>query len=391
MMGRRKAAEGKAGKHYVFFDLLNTGHHYQYNAAVMKGVLNGAPASTVTYYSADLEDSRQSELEAAGIGYQEAAAHWYHRYLPSMLVRVLLLLQVLRFTRKHRAALHLLYLDTLIIPMFVLVSRWNKMHITATLHWYPPRQSKRRLLAYLLRRNSIGKLIVHGDYLRKQVLELACLDQTRVSSIVYPNLHPVVAAENVQLSRCSAADRGFTGQQGPTLLCFGGLRYDKGIDLLLEAAGDLAHHRFSILIAGREQDFKRVDLERMIQEKRLEGRVELCLEYIPDHEVSAFFERADIVVLPYRRMFSGQSGPLTEAAARGKVVIGPDHGEIGYCIDRYQLGVSFEAENISDLGNKIAFAVHNMDDLRQKSQGSEYKALLSPGIFEQRYFEELAG
>lgn len=390
MKGRRKAPDGEPSKHYVFFDLLNTGHHYQYNTAVMKGVLKRSPASTVTYYSAGLEDSRRLELEEAGIGYQQADDRWYLRMMPSMLVRVLLLLQVLRFTYKHHAAVHLLYLDTLIIPLSVLFPIGRKMHITATLHWYPPRRSKRRLLAYLLRGKLLNKLIVHGDYLRKQVLELTGTEQAKVSSIVYPNLHPAVVAETVQASNGS-----YTGQfapgQGPTLLCFGGLRYDKGIDLLLEAAGGLHHHPFSILIAGREQDFKRGDLERIIRDKGLEGKVELCLEYIPDQEVPVYFERADIIVLPYRKMFSGQSGPLTEAAARGKVIIGPDHGEIGYCIERYQLGVSFEAENTSDLGDKIAYAIHNMDDLRRKSQSSEYKALLSPGIFEQRYFEELAG
>ncbi|WP_438494261.1 glycosyltransferase family 4 protein [Paenibacillus sp. IHBB 3054] len=389
MKGRWKASEENHQKKYLFFDLLNTGHHYQYNLAVMKGVLKGAPSSEVTYYSSRLEENRRAELEAAGISYQRAVERRYHRYMPSMLVRALLLLQVLRFAYKHKSVLHLLYLDTLIIPLVFLIPALRGMKITATLHWYPPRESKRRLLRNLLRRQHLDKLIVHGDYLRKQVLELTSVEQSRVSSIVYPNLHPAVVQETVQAPDIHASQGA--AEFVPTLLCFGGLRYDKGIDLLLEAAGRLTGQPFSILVAGREQDFTRGDLEQIIRDKGLEHKVELCLEYIPDHEVPLYFERADIIVLPYRKMFSGQSGPLTEAAARGKVIIGPSHGEIGYCIERYGLGVSFRAEDISDLGDKIVYAIHNMDELRRKSQSSEYKALLSPGIFEQRYFEELAG
>lgn len=374
---------------FLFFDLQNTGHHYQYNLAVMMGVLKGSSSSKVTYYSTSLEESRLAELEAAGINYQRVVERQYYRFMPFMLVRALHLLQVLRFAYKTKSVLHLLYLDTLIIPLVILMPMLKGMRITATLHWYPPRESKRRLLRNLLKRHYLNKLIVHGDYLRKQVLELTSVDHSRVSSIVYPNLHPAVMQEPVQA-------RGVHVVQGdveyvPTLLCFGGLRYDKGIDLLLEAAGSLSGQSFSILVAGKEQDFTRSDLERIIRDKGLEDKVELCLEYIPDHEVSLYFECADIIVLPYRKMFSGQSGPLTEAAARGKVIIGPSHGEIGYCIERYGLGVSFQAEDISDLGDKIVYAIHNMDELRRKSQSSEYKALLSPGIFEQRYFEELAG
>jgi glycosyltransferase involved in cell wall biosynthesis len=50
-------------------------------------------------------------------------------------------------------------------------------------------------------------------------------------------------------------------------------------------------------------------------------RVQLLLEYVPDAEVSALFEAADAVVLPFRRVTTSGSAAL--ALAHGRAVILP--------------------------------------------------------------------
>ena len=82
-----------------------------------------------------------------------------------------------------------------------------------------------------------------------------------------------------------------------------------------------------MLITGPESSFSKADLIEMIEKYDIAHKVLLDIRYIPNDQVDFYFNLCDIVVLPYRKSFLGQSGPLTEGIARSKLVIGPNHGK----------------------------------------------------------------
>ncbi|MGI8945390.1 MAG: glycosyltransferase family 4 protein [Thermoleophilaceae bacterium] len=113
--------------------------------------------------------------------------------------------------------------------------------------------------------------------------------------------------------------------EGPVILWFGVLRPYKGVDVLLEAFRGLVGAE--LWIVGRPwmpiEPLKRAAAA-------CGGRVRFVERFVTDPELPAYFRRADVVVLPYRRI--DQSGVLYTALAFGKAMVLSDVGgfsEIG--------------------------------------------------------------
>jgi glycosyltransferase involved in cell wall biosynthesis len=102
--------------------------------------------------------------------------------------------------------------------------------------------------------------------------------------------------------------------EGPVILCFGLVRPYKGVDVLLEAFREL--EGAELWIVG----MPRMPLEPL---RELAGRCRATVRFVPrfitDPELPAYFRRADLVVLPYRR--AEQSGVLYTALAFGRPIV----------------------------------------------------------------------
>jgi len=113
--------------------------------------------------------------------------------------------------------------------------------------------------------------------------------------------------------------------EGPVILWFGVLRPYKGVDVLLEAFREL--EGAELWIVGRPwMPFE--PLRRAAAGAK--GTVRFVERFVTDREIPAYFRRADLVVLPYRRI--DQSGVLYTALAFGKAMVLSDVGgfsEIG--------------------------------------------------------------
>ncbi len=102
--------------------------------------------------------------------------------------------------------------------------------------------------------------------------------------------------------------------EGPVVLCFGLIRPYKGVDVLLEAFAGIEGAELWIVGMPR---MDLAPLERLAA--RCRATVRLVSRFITDPEIPAYFRRADLVVLPYRRI--EQSGVLYTALAFGKPII----------------------------------------------------------------------
>jgi len=100
---------------------------------------------------------------------------------------------------------------------------------------------------------------------------------------------------------------------------------------------------------GSEGYWKQIHQE--IARGGIRDRVIERIEYIPDEETELFFKAADVLILPYTRVF--QSGVLFLGYSFGLPAIASDVGPLKEEIIEGQTGFVFKPQNSSDLASKI--------------------------------------
>lgn len=136
------------------------------------------------------------------------------------------------------------------------------------------------------------------------------------------------------------------------LLCFGGTRYDKGSDLAVKVLAELAEN-VHLIVAGKEESISFNSLATIAKNRDCSKRLHLLEGFVSDKDTALLFNACDIVFIPYRSDFSGQSGPLTIGASLGKCIISSDVMILEETINRFKLGEVLDVENISSAAKKI--------------------------------------
>ncbi|MFC4455906.1 glycosyltransferase [Deinococcus sonorensis] len=248
--------------------------------------------------------------------------------------------------------IHLVYLDYFLPSAFlnVLLSR-PRARLFGTLHWtyFLPGSAASRwkngrnlLHIWSLRRLLRGgmQLQVHSHSFKPLLRELSGSDN--VTHIPYPIEEPPADVQ----ARARELRAGLQLQPDQRLiLLFGGTRQDKGADLALRLLARLPE-RYRLMIAGPAQHFKADDIERMAREAGVQDRLYTNLNFIPHGEAESYFAASDVVLLPYRPVFSGQSGVLSVAATLGVPVAASDSGTMRETVEAYQLGEVFPCEDL---------------------------------------------
>lgn len=107
------------------------------------------------------------------------------------------------------------------------------------------------------------------------------------------------------------------------LLFFGFVRPYKGLDVLLNAVAILKDYDISLEIVGEFWNNKNEHIKR-IKELGISGKVTIVDTYVPNNEMSQYFSRADLVVLPYRKTIT--SGVIATAYGFKKPVLATNVG-----------------------------------------------------------------
>lgn len=164
--------------------------------------------------------------------------------------------------------------------------------------------------------------------------------------------------------------------------CIGGTRYDKGLDILLEALQNVAGD-FELLVAGAEDSIKRDKIEKLAAPYI--DRVKLHLNYLSDREFEMAIQAVDAIILPYRKTFNGASGPLGEGVAKKKMIVAANHGSLGNIVSKNELGITFESEDIESLTEAISNALQNIWKWNQKAE--LYRVQINTSSFQQNYMK----
>lgn len=153
-----------------------------------------------------------------------------------------------------------------------------------------------------------------------------------------------VGAEAASLPVEAPSDR-------PLLLFCGFVRPYKGLDILLDALPQvLAQQPVHLLVAGEFWDDE-TNYRQQISRLNLDEYVTIDNRYIPDEELSAYLQAADVVVLPYRT--ATQSAVVQLAFGHGRPVITTNVGGLAEAVEDGRTGLVVPPENVMALAGAI--------------------------------------
>jgi glycosyltransferase involved in cell wall biosynthesis len=205
---------------------------------------------------------------------------------------------------------------------------------------------------------SFARVICHSDWGRRALVDRCGVPSGRVRVIPHGALRylldePAVAAP-VQAS-------------GPLAALPGILRPYKGADVLVRAwpaVRDLVPGA-SLVIAGRAM----MDIAGL---GTAGPGVEIVNRFLSDAELAALLRRADVVVLPYRRIDS--SGVLFAALAFGRALVLSDVGSFRELHDEHGVGVLVPPDDPAALATAVAGVLEDGDARRALEAASERAA-----------------
>lgn len=185
--------------------------------------------------------------------------------------------------------------------------------LVLTAHDVLPREPRPGQLAAQRRLyDRFDAIVVHSEHGRGRLVDELGADGERVHVIPH----------GVFTHLAAGASSGSSASERPVVLMFGLMRPYKGIDVLLDAwrgaDGEAQIEDAELLIAG----MPRMDISEL--RAGAPANVTFDPHFVTDAELPAYFERADLVVLPYLQ--ADQSGVLFTALAFGKPLLLSDVG-----------------------------------------------------------------
>ncbi|MCG8429720.1 MAG: glycosyltransferase family 4 protein, partial [Candidatus Omnitrophica bacterium] len=126
-----------------------------------------------------------------------------------------------------------------------------------------------------------------------------------------------------------------------------------------------------LVIVGKPvEDFKIYADE--IEERGIKDSVDTVLEYVPFNEIQDIFSRADIVALPYEKIY--QSGVLQLAYAFGKPVVVTRTGGLPEAVDEGKTGFIVPPADPRELSKALTTLIKNSSLCREMGKEALKKA-----------------
>lgn len=203
--------------------------------------------------------------------------------------------------------------------------------------------------------------IVHTEYSKKMLLHKMRLPGTRVTVIPHGDFSYY---RELVIDRSGYEKKVISGG-AKRVLFFGVLKPYKGVDILIEAFARLPEPllRNAVLQIVGMPKMPIEPLITLVRQRGIEARIIWDLRFVNEEEVGLYFEQADVVVLPYRRI--DQSGVLMIALAFGKPIVASHVGGVAEIIKDGIHGFLVEKENIESLSTALERILID-DDLRMR-------------------------
>ncbi len=210
--------------------------------------------------------------------------------------------------------------------------------------------------------NSFDKIIVHLDYIKKDIIEIFSVKEKKVFVIPHGNYLSFVDFNKIYTKKGA---RNFlkVPQDNFYVLFFGYIRDYKGLDILIKSLSFLPEN-ICLLISGKIVDKHVLDSLN----RDLKDRFYLFSKYIEMDELSPFFNASDLVCYPYKNIY--QSGAVHTAFAFKTPVIASSLSAFTSIIKDSYNGYIFNASDYKDLANKILEIYNNPSKLNEISENA---------------------
>lgn len=230
---------------------------------------------------------------------------------------------------------------------------WNiirpKAKLVFTVHDPVPHSGQgSKIFTPLIKKISMGLVehyFVHGPYCKHQMFHHYNLTKNDVS-VIYHGPYDFYD-DNKRYER-----------QDKTILFFGALRPNKGIELLARVIRELEKVRPDIkfIVAGTPALKGVTDsswekkIKSILKDLKSYNNVEVIDKYIKEEEVGTLFKKSDLTVLPYKD--ATQSGVAMVAMPLGSVVLATSKGDLPFVVKDKKTGFVVDY-SVEELKSKI--------------------------------------
>lgn len=166
-----------------------------------------------------------------------------------------------------------------------------------------------------------------------------------------------------RMDRRQARRRLGLSAAAPTALFFGQIKRSKGLDLLIESMRGVVDRLpdARLVIAGRAWRDEVEIYRDAIQRSGLDEAVDFRHGFVSEADVPALFGAADLVVLPYRRIY--QSGVLLMAMSYGRAVLTSDLPAMREVVDDGVNGFTFHDGDATHLALRLTELLQRPESL----------------------------
>jgi D-inositol-3-phosphate glycosyltransferase len=193
---------------------------------------------------------------------------------------------------------------------------------------------------------------VHTDRMKEELVSDFAVSADKVSVIPFGINNTV---PKTSITATGARQLLGIAERDKTILCYGQIAPYKGLEYLIAAFARILKEDgdYRLIIAGKPKwnrmYWKRV--EQLIIDNGVRHRVVERIEHVPDEETELYFKAADVLILPYTRLF--QSGVIFLGYSFGLPAIVADVGSLKEEIIEGETGFVFTPRDSSDLARKI--------------------------------------
>jgi D-inositol-3-phosphate glycosyltransferase len=210
-------------------------------------------------------------------------------------------------------------------------------------------------------------ILTHNDFSKSEIIK----GNADLSSLIYivphGNYTPFI---NVQNDKEKSRKQLGIPNDKKVLLFFGMIKKVKGLEVLLNALKDVIKvNPILLVIAGKPWENNFSTYQRIIDENNLSEHILLHTKFIPHEDVEHYYCAADLVVLPYKKIY--QSGVLVMTLSYGKPALVSDLPPLKEVVTDMETAFLFETENPISLAKKLNFILLNPEKLEKVRRNGE--------------------